>query len=71
MKTYWKGQELDTSKKYKINTTESVEGKDNPWYVTELKYNESHKAFSFKSTTNYEDYGMFEKYVVSIEETSK
>ena len=68
MKTYWNGQELDTNKKYKIDTKASVEGKDNPWYVTELKYSERFKAFSFKSTTNYEDYGMNEKYVMNIEE---
>ena len=68
MITKWNEQELDTSKKYKINTTASVEGRDNPWYVTELKYSERFKSFSFKSTTNYEDYGMNEKHVVSIEE---
>lgn len=68
MKTCWNGQELDTSKEYKINTTKSVEGKDNPWFVKELKYYPDYKAFSFRSTTNYEEYGMNEKYVVSIEE---
>ena len=69
MKTYWNGQELDTSKEYKINTTKSVEGKDNPWYVKNLRYYPDYKSFAFKlSTINYEEYGMNEKIVVSIEE---
>ena len=71
MKTYWNGQELDTSKEYKINTIASTTGKDNPWYVTQLTYNKDFKMFSFKSTINCESYGMDEKNVVSIEEADK
>lgn len=71
MKTYWNGQELDTLKKYKINTINSEDGKGNPWYVTRLRYNEGFKMFSFKSTINCEEYGMDEKNVVSIEEVGK
>ena len=71
MKTYWNGKELDTSKEYKINTIASTTGKENPWYVTKLTYNKGFKTFSFKSTINCEDYGMYEKNVVSIEEVNK
>ena len=68
MKTYWNGQELDTDKKYKINTIASIAGKGNPWYVTGLKYNKDFKMFSFMSTINYEKYGMDEKNVINVEE---
>lgn len=71
MKTYWNGQELDTSKKYKINTIASTTGKGYPWYVTKLTYNKKFKTFSFESTINYEKYGMGEKTVISIEEADK
>lgn len=71
MKTYWKKQELDTNKEYKINTIKSVKGEGNPWFVTNLTYNKDFKMFSFKSTINCEEYGMDEKNVVSIEEIDK
>lgn len=71
MKTYWNGQELDTRKEYKINTIHSVEGKGNPWYVKGLTYDKGFKRFSFMSTINYEEYGILEKNVVSIEEADK
>lgn len=71
MITYWNGQELDTNKEYKINTIVSTTGKGNPWYVTKLTYNKGFKMFSFKSTINCEEYGMYEKNVVSIEEVTK
>lgn len=71
MKTYWNGQELDTSKEYKITTVNSIVDKTNPWYVTELLYNKRFKMFSFKSAINNEAYGMGETNVVSIEEVTK
>ncbi len=71
MKTYWNGQELDTSKEYKINTIASTTGKGNPWYVTNLTYYKRFKMFSFKSIINYENYEMDDKTVISIEEADK
>lgn len=71
MKTQWIGQYLDPNKEYKITTTESSIGKENPWYVTELMYNRRLKTFSFRSIYNNEKYGMAEDNVVRIEEVIK
>ena len=71
MKTFWKEQALDTNKKYKIDTVNSVTGNGNPWHVTNLKYNEGFKVFTFKSTINDKTYGMTEPSVVKITEVQQ
>lgn len=68
MKTYWNDQTLDTRKRYKIDTINSVAGNGNPWYVTSLRYHAEFKVFTFESVINGKTMGMTESSVVRITE---
>lgn len=63
--TWYGGMRLDPKKSYVLHTHSSDTGAENPWHVTELKYDNGY--FHFRSVYNSEEYGMCKCHVSRVE----